>query len=77
MRNLNKPTIETSEQFRDHDGALWCVQFYYPQGKRSGQDRYWIATIAKVGSTESVVCADVWHLERELARLKAGQINLF
>lgn len=77
MRNLNKPTIETSEQFRDHTGNLWCVQFYYPQGKRHGQDRYWIATIAKVGSTESVVCADVWHLERELARLKAGQISLF
>lgn len=77
MRNLTKPTIETAEQFRDHEGALWCVQNYYPQGKRQGNDRYWITTIAKVGTTTSIVCADVWHLERELSRLKAGQINLF
>ena len=73
----NKPTLETTEQFHDHDGALWCVQLYYPQGKRNGNDRYWLATIAKVGTTESIVCADVWSLERELAKLKAGQINLF
>ena len=73
----NKPVLETAEQFRDAQGALWCVQTYYPNGKKQGNDRYWIATIAKVGTTESVVCADVRHLERELARLKAGQINLF
>lgn len=77
MRNLDKPAIETAEQFRDHEGNLWCVQNYYPQGKRHGNDRYWITTIAKVGTTESIVCANVWHLERELSRLKAGQINLF
>ena len=73
----NKPVLETTEQFRDAEGALWCVQTYYPQGKRNGNDRYWLATIAKVGSTEAIVCADVWALERELAKLKAGQINLF
>lgn len=73
----NQPTLETSEQFRDHTGALWCVQFYYPQGKRKGNDRYWIATIAKVGTTESIICANDWALERELSHLKAGQINLF
>ena len=73
----NKPILETSEQFRDAQGNLWCVQTYYPQGKRNGNDRYWLATIAKVGTTESIVCADVWALERELAKLKAGQINLF
>ena len=72
----NKPILETNEQFRDHDGALWCVQTYYPQGKRNGNDRYWLATIAKVGTTTSIVCADVWHLERELSRLKAGQMRL-
>lgn len=77
MRNTDKPTIETAEQFRDNTGQLWCVQTYYPKGKRHGNDRYWMATINKVGTTESIVCADVWHLERELAKLKAGQINLF
>ncbi len=77
MRNTSNPVIETAEQFRDHTGALWCVQTYYPKGKRNGNDRYWLTTINKVGTTETIVCADVWHLERELAKLKAGQINLF
>ncbi len=76
MRNTSNPVIETSEQFRDHTGALWCVQTYYPKGKRNGNDRYWLTTINKVGTTETIVCADVWHLERELAKLKAGQLTL-
>ena len=76
MRNTSKPVIETAEQFRDHTGALWCVQTYYPKGKRNGNDRYWLTTINKVGTTETIVCADVWHLERELAKLKAGQLCL-
>ena len=71
-----KPVIETTEQFRDRTGALWCVQNYYPKGKRNGNDRYWLTTINKVGTTETIVCADVWHLERELAKLKAGQLHL-
>jgi len=76
MRNTSNPVIETAEQFRDHTGALWCVQTYYPKGKRHGNDRYWLTTINKVGTTETIVCADVWHLERELAKLKAGQLCL-
>jgi hypothetical protein len=76
MRNTSNPVIETTEQFRDHTGALWCVQTYYPKGKRNGNDRYWLTTISKVGTTETIVCADVWHLERELAKLKAGQLSL-
>ena len=76
MRNTSKPIIETAEQFRDPTGALWCVQTYYPKGKRHGNDRYWLTTINKVGTTETIVCADVWHLERELAKLKAGQLCL-
>ena len=70
MRNYDTPKLETIEQFRDNNGALWCVQFYYPKGKRHGNDRYWLATIAKVGTTESITCADIWHLERELGKLK-------
>jgi hypothetical protein len=70
MRNTDTPKLETIEQFRDNNGALWCVQFYYPKGKRHGNDRYWLATIAKVGTTESITCADIWHLERELGKLK-------
>lgn len=76
MRNYNKPILETVEQFKDVNGALWCVQFYYPKGKRNGNDRYWLATIGKVGSTEAIQCADVWHLERELVNLKRGQLTL-
>lgn len=77
MRNLDTPKLETIEQFRDNTGALWCVQYYYPKGKRHGNDRYWLATIAKVGTTESITCANIWHLERELAHLKRGQRPLF
>ena len=77
MRNLNTPKLETTEQFRDATGALWCVQFYYPKGKRQGNDRYWLATINKVGTTHSIVCANIWHLERELRHLKQGQLPLF
>ena len=76
MRNTDKPTLETVEQFTDNTGNLWCVQYYYPRGKRHGNDRYWLATIGKVGTTESIVCADVWHLERELSKLKRGQMQL-
>lgn len=72
----NKPTTETLEQFRDKDGALWCVQAYYPDGKRKGNDRYWIATIANITTGESHVCADVWALERKLSELKRGQMRL-
>ena len=72
----NKPVLETTAQYRDKHGQLWCVQTYYPRGKRNGNDRYWIATINKVGTTETIVCADVWALDRELAKLKAGQIPL-
>jgi len=77
MRNTNTPKLETLEQFKDAQGNLWCVQRYYPQGKRHGNDRYWIATIGKVGSTESITCANEWHLDRELAKLKKGQCTLF
>ena len=72
----NKPVLETTAQYHDKHGQLWCVQTYYPRGKRNGNDRYWIATINKVGTTETIVCADVWALDRELAKLKAGQIPL-
>jgi hypothetical protein len=72
----NKPTLETIEQFRDSTGALWCVQFYYPQGKHHGNDRYWLATINQVGTTKTITCADTWHLERELNAIKYGQLEL-
>lgn len=72
----NKPVLETTAQYHDQQGQLWCVQTYYPRGKRNGNDRYWIATINKVGTTQTIVCADVWALDRELAKIKAGQLPL-
>ena len=73
----NKPILETSEQFRDAEGNLWCVQTYYPQGKRNGNDRYWLAYINKIGTNETITCAELWHLERELDTIKHGQRELF
>jgi hypothetical protein len=65
MRNHTQPTLETFEQFHDHTGALWCAQVYYPEGKAKPQ--YWIATLAKVGTTTSIPCASMSQLCHEIA----------
>lgn len=70
MRNQSLPTLETISQFRDCNEDLWVVQLYYPKGKAKGNDRYWIGTIAKVGTTKTITCADMIHLDREVARLR-------
>lgn len=77
MRNYDKPTIETTQQFRDKAGDVWRLETYYPKGKRNGNDRYWIATLINTTTGKSEAYANEWHLERALAHLKAGQRSLF
>lgn len=70
MRNSTQPVLETIQQFRDGTGALWCVQFYYPNGKSKGGDRYWIGTIAKVGTTKSIPVSTLMQLDYEVGKLR-------
>ena len=68
MRNHKQPTLETIQQFRDGTGALWCVQLYYPEGKKD--PRYWIGTINKVGTTKTITCSNMMQLDYEVGKLR-------
>jgi hypothetical protein len=76
MRNNTQPTLETIQQFRDCNADLWVVQLYYPNGKAKGNDRYWIGTIAKVGTTKTITCSSMLQLDREVARLRQATLAL-
>lgn len=77
MRNHNQPTLETIQQFRDCNGDLWCVQLYYPNGKAKGNDRYWIGTIAQVGTTKSITVSNLMQLDYEVGRLRQQSLAGF
>ena len=70
MRNQTQPTLETIQQFRDGTGNLWCVQLYYPSGKAKGNDRYWIGTINKVGTTKTITVSTMLQLDHEVGKLR-------
>ena len=65
----NKPTLETTEQFHDHDGALWCVQLYYPKGKKHGNSAYWLGSLANITTGEVIPFATLAQLYKERTRL--------
>ena len=77
MRNNTQPTLETIQQFHDLRGDLWCVQIYYPKGKKD--DRYWIITISYVGcpDEQSIKCATMNQYDYEVRKLTRGQQVLF
>lgn len=76
MRNRTQPTLETIQQFRDGLGSLWCVQLYYPNGKAKGNDRYWIGTINKVGTTHTITVSNLMQLDYEVGKLRQPCLDL-
>lgn len=76
MRNSTQPMLETLQQFRDELGALWCVQLYYPNGKAKGNDRYWIGTINKVGTTHTITVSNLMQLDYEVGKLRQATLDL-
>ena len=76
MRNHKQPTLETLQQFHDQAGHLWCVQLYYPNGKAKGNDRYWIGTINKVGTTQTITVSNLMQLDYEVGKLRQPCLDL-
>lgn len=68
MRTSNQPKLETLQQFRDGLGQLWCVQLYYPRGKRDSA--YWIGTINKVGTPTTITVSTLMQLDYEVGKLR-------
>lgn len=77
MRTTTTPILETIEQFRDLNDHLWCVQLYYPKGKRNGNAQYWIGYLANIKTGESIPFATLAQLNKErLARGRMTQMEL-
>ena len=78
MRTTTNPILETIEQFRDLNDTLWCVQLYYPKGKKHGNSAYWLGSLANITTGEVIPFATLAQLYKERTRLgRMTQLEMF